>query len=159
MEIEGWGRDDSIGPDWWQDEESDLVSERMQPRSIAKSGAALKPTMPLFEPSGAARDWVDALLASNVFIEQMETFAGRMKKEQVEEYLRVLAERNLVLLKSAFAQKLEIPSLRVDGMIASLQRILNVEGYSVLSVDSSQTIRLNLQLLKEQFELGDEYGR
>ncbi|NYF54060.1 BREX-2 system phosphatase PglZ [Tunturiibacter gelidoferens] len=159
MEIEGWGRDNSIGPDWWQDEESDLVSERMQPRSIAKNGTALKPTMPLFERSGAARDWVDALLASNVFIEQMETFAGRMKKEQVEEYLRVLAERNLVLLKSAFAQKLEISSLRVDGMIASLQRILNVEGYPVLSVDSSQTIRLNLQLLKEQFELGDEYGR
>ena len=72
----------------------------------------------------------------------METFAGRMKKEQVEQCLRVLADRNLVLLKSAFAQKLDMSGLRVDGLIASLQRILNVEGYAVLSVDASQTIRL-----------------
>jgi hypothetical protein len=49
--------------------------------------------------------------------------------------------------------------MRVDGMIASLQRVLNVEGYPVLSVDSSQTIRLNLQLLRDQFGLGDTSGR
>ena len=48
-----------------------------------------------------------------------------------------------------------VDELRVDGLIATLQRILNVEGYAVLSVDASQTIRLNLQLLREQFELGD----
>ena len=44
-------------------------------------------------------------------------------------------------------------------MIASLQRIVNVEGYAVLSVDASQTIRLNLQLLRDQFELGDSNDR
>ena len=103
-------------------------------------------------------DWLDGLLASQVFAEQMETFAGRLKKEQVAEYLRVLADRNLVLLKNAFAQKLGVSGLRVDGLIASLQRILNVEGYPVLSVDSSQTIRLNLKLLREQFELEDSDG-
>ena len=63
------------------------------------------------------------------------------------------------LLKSAFAQRIGVSALRVDGLIASLQRILNVEGYAVLSVDSSQTIRMNLQLLREQFGLGDNNGR
>jgi hypothetical protein len=158
MEIEGWGLRNSIEPDWWQDGESEFVGERPQPRSTAKNSAPPMPTMALFEPPVTDRDWIGALMISDVFIEQMETFAGRMKMEQVEECLRALAERNLVLLKSAFAQKLKISGLRVDGIIASLQRILNVEGYAVLSVDSSQTVRLNLQLLREQFEIGDEYG-
>jgi hypothetical protein len=153
--IEGWEIQTSIGPEWWQEEASDSVREL--PKKIsAKNGSSLKPAMPLFEPSTTARTWVDALLVSDVFAEQMATFAGRMRKEQVEEYLRVLAERNLVLLKSAFAQKLDISTLRIDGIVASLQRILNIEGYPVLSVDSSQTIRLNLNLLREQFELGDD---
>jgi hypothetical protein len=115
--------------------------------------------MPLFEQAATQGDWVDELLASEVFAEQMETFAGRLKKDQAEQYLRVLADRNLVLLKTAFAQRLDVSVMRVDGMIASLQRVLNVEGYPVLSVDSSQTIRLNLQLLRDQFGLGDTSGR
>ena len=89
----------------------------------------------------------------------MDTFAGRLKREQLEQYLRVLADRNVVLLKSAFAQRIGVSALRVDGLIASLQRVLNVESYAVLSVDSSQTLRLNLQLLREQFRLGDSNGR
>jgi hypothetical protein len=156
--IEGWEIQTSIGPEWWQEEAGESVREF--PKKIsAKSGPSLKTVMPLFEPSAPVRNWVDALLVSDVFAEQMATFAGRMRREQVEEYLRVLAERNLVLLKGAFAQKLDISTLRIDGIVASLQRILNIEGYPVLSVDSSQTIRLNLNLLREQFELGDDYGR
>jgi hypothetical protein len=88
----------------------------------------------------------------------METFGGRLTKEQVKQSLRVLADRNLVLIKSAFADKIGFSNLRVDGLIASLQRILNVDGYLVLSMDSSQTIRLHLPLLREQFELGDPDG-
>jgi hypothetical protein len=159
VQIEGWGVHNAIPPDWWLEEESEPVRERPPLRSTGRKEAPLKPTMPLFEVPVSAGDWVDELMTSDVFVEQMQTFAGRLKKEQVEQYLRVLAERNMVLLKSAFAQKLDISGLRVDGMIASLQRILNVEGYPVLSVDSSQTIRLNLPLLWEQFELGDKNGR
>lgn len=69
--------------------------------------------------------------------------------------MRVLAERNGVQMKPAFAQRIGLPPIRVDGLLASLRRILNVEGCSVLTVDSSQTIRLNLTLLKEQFALGE----
>jgi len=81
----------------------------------------------------------------------MGIFGGRLKKEQVEQALRVLAERGGVQMKPAFAQRLAVPPIRGDGLLASLQRILNVDGYPVLTIDSSQTVRLNLTLLKEQF--------
>lgn len=58
-------------------------------------------------------------------------------------------------MKPAFAQRLAVPPIRIDGFLASLQRILNVDGYPVLTSDASQTIRLNLMLLREQFELSE----
>jgi hypothetical protein len=159
MEIEGWQVQAATPPDWWFDGDAATIIEKTKPKKSAKTRYPVKQALSLFETTADQSDWVNALLVSEVFIEQMGTFGGRLKKEQVEQYLRVLAERNLVLLKSAFAQRAGVSSLRVDGLIASLQRILNVEGYPVLSADSSQTIRLNLSLLREQFELGDNNGR
>lgn len=158
MEIEGWEVRPATPPDWWFEGDS-AASPVAKPRKVAKAKEPKRPAMPLFEQPVTQGDWVDELLASEVFAQQMETFAGRLKKDQVEQYLRVLADRNLVLLKTAFAQRLDVSVMRVDGLIASLQRVLNVESYQVLAVDSSQTIRLNLQLLRDQFGLGDTSGR
>jgi hypothetical protein len=85
----------------------------------------------------------------------MEVVGGRLKRDQVEQALRLLVERNGVQMKPAFAHRLEVPPIRIDGFLASLQRILNVDGYPVLTSDASQTIRLNLLLLREQFELSE----
>jgi hypothetical protein len=161
LDIEGWEAQPVSPPDWWFEGEAAPVTERLKPRKTQtpKTKQPRMPTLPLFETPADQADWVGELLASEVFAEQMETFAGRLKREQIEQYLRVLAGRNLVLLKSAFAQRIGVSALRVDGLIASMQRILNVESYAVLSVDSSQTLRLNLQLLREQFRLGDSNGR
>jgi hypothetical protein len=158
MEIEGWEVRPSTPPDWWFEGEAASAVVAAKPRKAAKAKESRAPVMPLFDAPGTG-DWVDELLASEVFAEQMSTFAGRLKKEQVEQYLRVIADRNLVLLKTAFANRLGERAMRVDGIIASLQRVLNVEGYPVLSVDASQTIRLNVQLLRGQFGLGETGGR
>ena len=153
MDIEGWEILPETPPDWWF--EGEVVTQVERPK-VKKAGKRKDPQMPvlsLFEDSRT--DWVNTLMESSVFKDQMSTFAGRLKQDQVEKSLRVLTDRNLVLLKSVFAQRLELSGLRIDGWIASLQRILNVEGYPVLSVDSSQTVRLNLQLLREQFDMGE----
>jgi hypothetical protein len=111
--------------------------------------------MPLFEEALKPVDWVAALLMSEVFTQQMEVLGGRLKREQVEQALRALAERNGVQMKTALAQRMGVQSIRIDGLLASLQRILNLDGYPVLTVDASQTVRLNLTLLREQFELAE----
>jgi hypothetical protein len=157
MEIDGWEILPETPPDWWFEGEAVPQAERTKVKKPGKRKAPEMPVLPLFENNRA--DWVTSLLASSIFTEQMATFAGRLKEDQVEKSLRVLADRNLVLLKSVFAQRLDLSGLRIDGWIASLQRILNVEGYPVLSVDASQTVRLNLTLLREQFDLGESNGR
>jgi hypothetical protein len=151
-EIEGWQVGAPVPPDWWIEnaEAAPAPAPRVTPR---KGKAPARPSLPLFEETAKPADWVAALLLSDVFAQQMEVFGGRLKKEQVEQALRVLAERNGVQMKTALAQQMNVPPIRVDGLLASIQRILNVDGYPVLTVDSSQTVRLNLTLLREQFAL------
>jgi hypothetical protein len=65
-----------------------------------------------------------------------------------------LDERGGTVLRQALAQKLGESELRMPGLIAALRRILNVDGYSVVSVDdASGSVVLNRQLLEVQFEL------
>jgi hypothetical protein len=156
MEIEGWEILPEAPPVWWFEGEVESQVERPKAKKAGRRKDVQPPVMSLFDET--APDLVHALMNSKVFEDQMSTFGGRLKPDQVERALRILADRNFVLLKSAFTQRLELSSLRIDGLIASLQRILNVEGYAVLSVDASQTVRLNLTLLREQFDLEGSYG-
>jgi hypothetical protein len=153
-EIDGWQVQATVAPDWWH-QSADTVfvtPPRITPR---KGKAAARTPLPLFEDVAKPGDFVVALLASEVFVQQMQVFGGRLKREQVKQALCVLTERNGVQMKPALAQRLAVPSIRVEGFLASLQRILNVDGYPVLTIDSSQTVRLNLTLLKEQFALSE----
>jgi hypothetical protein len=137
-EIDGWQVQAAVPPDWWFEsaEATPAPAPRVTPR---KGKAQARPSLPLFEEPTRTADWVAALLASDIFGQQMELFGGRLRKEQAEQGLRVLAERNGVQMKPAFAQRLAVAPIRVDGFLASLQRILNVDGYPVLTIDFSQT--------------------
>ena len=54
----------------------------------------------------------------------------------------------------ALARELGVPAFRFRGLLAAVQRLLNVEGYPVLIRDeTSNTAELNVDLLKKQFEL------
>lgn len=156
MDIEGWEILPETPPVWWFEGEVESPVERPKARKAGKRKDVPPPVLSLFDES--APDLVHALMKSSVFEEQMSMFGGRLKPDQVERALRILADRNFVLLKSAFAKRLEFSGLRIDGLIASLQRVLNVEGYAVLSVDASQTVRLNVTQLREQFDLEGSYG-
>ena len=62
--------------------------------------------------------------------------------------------RGGVILKNALSQRVQIPGLRINGVLAVLRRILNIDGYPVLTLDEDgETVRLNRPLLAKQFEL------
>jgi hypothetical protein len=49
---------------------------------------------------------------------------------------------------------LGLPEIRLNGLLAGVQKLLNVDGYPLLAIDRvSKTIRLDLASLKTQFEL------
>jgi hypothetical protein len=100
-------------------------------------------------------NWVEALFNSATFANQVRLAGPAAPRlELITTFLNVLDERGGRVIKRALAQKLGQPELRINGIIAAMRRLLNVDGYGVLSVDeASQTVILNLELLKVQFGL------
>jgi hypothetical protein len=99
--------------------------------------------------------WVPRLLASTVF-EQQKQLGGRglPGDEVFTNLLATLDRRGGKMTSVALARALEFPALRLPGLLAKAQRVLNIDGYAVLSRDdASDTVELNRELLLKQFDL------
>jgi hypothetical protein len=107
------------------------------------------------EVSGGASAWIEQLLGSATYQQQARAAVrGAPSVEQFKRFLMLLDQRNGRIQRGYLAQQLTMPLIRVDGLIQNYRRLLNVDGYDVLSYDQpSETIVLNLELLKSQFEL------
>ena len=143
-------------PDWWFGGGATTETKRPTPHPVAKEVSGL----PLFDPRAEAptsteADWIGRLLKSQVFKSQL-SLAGRVapSAEIIRKTLEAIEERGGSVLLVALSSRTGVPEFRLPGILSSLRRILNVEGYPVLSIDdSSGTVRLNRELLKSQFDL------
>jgi hypothetical protein len=73
---------------------------------------------------------------------------------RVRAYLEYLLARGGRSTRAALAAQLGLPAFRVSGQLTALRTLLNVDAYAVLSVDeASDTVEVNLDLLRTQFDL------
>lgn len=158
---DGWTEMPIETPAWWDDAASTETIETPPPAKIIK-----RPPETLFdlveqEPVAAEPreqtlpQWILHLLNSPVF-EQQKRLGGRSvpDDEAFGKFLALLDRRGGKMTSAALARALECPPLRLRGLLATMQRVLNVEGYAVLSRDeTSDTIELNRELLLRQFDL------
>jgi len=82
--------------------------------------------------------------------------AGRRAPDDqcVRALLATLETHHGCLARRLLEQALGEPAFRLRGILAGVQRLLNVDGYQVLAVDDiSGTVTLNRQLLNTQFQL------
>lgn len=103
----------------------------------------------------ASSDWVEGLLCSPVY-RQVRDRAGRtaISDEHMQGLLKLLEKHRWQVMEAVMCSELLIPKLRIRGFLAGAQKLLNVDGYPILSVErDSQTIRLNMADLKKQFEI------
>lgn len=164
--IDGWQEVARQAPAWWTLEP---VSEPMATAAVAAAPVpSAKPsnqdtqTLDLFAerltPSPAMTgegDWIAALMASPVYA-QMKARSGRVmvSEAQLRQLLELLSQAGGQQMAAAVAQGLGLPEIRLNGLLAGVQKLLNVDGYPVLAIDRvSKTIRLDLASLKTQFEL------
>ena len=169
----GWREQAVETPMWWD--------EPSKPGDIAESPApTLKPVKPqkgsLFDfetevesaptPSvvvvaatsvsvESIPQWITRLLTSPVFEEQKRLGGrGLPSDELLGKLLETLNQRGGKLTSVALARALDYPTLRLPGLLAKVQRLLNIDGYRVLDRDdASDTIELNRDLLLKQFDL------
>src|SRR6185437_5998398 len=74
----------------------------------------------------AAPSWLEPLLASPVFGNQRKS-AGRtpVSDEAVRGFLIAITSRGGKILRPGLARQLNLPSLRLPGVIAAMRRLLN----------------------------------
>lgn len=161
----GWQEQPVDIPAWWDEPTSETVQ-------IAPPAPKLKPPTPkvpslLFDFDAETQstsatatpdttpEWVKRLVKSPVFDEQKQ-LAGRglPTDEVLAKFLCTLDRRGGKMTTVALARALAFPEVRLPGLLAKAQRILNVDGYAVLNRDdASDTIELNRELLLKQFDL------
>jgi len=100
-------------------------------------------------------DWIDLFLESSVY-QQARQRAGRtaISDDDLLKFIRLLQAQQWQIMEATLCRELQIPKLRVRGFLSNIQKLLNVDGYPILSVDrESQTIRLNVSDFRKQFEV------
>ena len=88
--------------------------------------------------------WLDQLFDSPVLAEQKK-LGGRAvpRTRSIRQMLEALAEQGGKLTSAALARRMGLPPFRLPGLLAAVQRVLNVEGYPILTRDEvSDTIEL-----------------
>ena len=141
--IPGWTEVAEAIPEWWL---ASGVPAAQEPKPKRRTKQAS-----LFPEDS---DWVTALLAHPEFRQQMEQPGIRIKTEQIVEALRALDSAGGRLLRPVFASRMNLALVRVGTTVAAMQRVLNYDGYSILTIDeAADMVVLNRSLLEVQFKL------
>ena len=161
-EIAGWEALPERKPVWWNSAETPPAAAPPLPaRTKRHAKSPVETQGNLFVQTTASSDaalqsdWIDRLLGSAVFQTQRR-LAGRVAPNDhvVKTFLNALEAHHDRMTRHGLAQALGQPDFRMRGLLAGLQRLLNVEGYQVVAVDETTgTIALNRQLLNKQFQL------
>ncbi len=106
-------------------------------------------------PTTAPREWIGKLFASQVYKSQKELIRRHAPEDSiVHQTLTVLESSGGLMTPAAFSNAASIPAARLDGLIALIQRLLNVDGYEILTLNRNENkIELNLARLRRQFDL------
>jgi hypothetical protein len=173
----GWKEVGHSVPGWWELAVADMP-DTVDATPVANSskgrGARGAATATLFDvpppqprtrvtqrPAAATSEpaWLDKLLAHPTFKSQQQLAARTSLAEAtVRRALTCLSARG-TLLRPTLARELDLPPVRLPGVLAALRRLLNLDGVDVLAVnEASDSVTLDLTLLKAQFELGSDRG-
>lgn len=140
--VAGWKEVAESQPEWW-------MAGEPTPAKEPKAKRKPKQQQTLF-----AEDWIATLMASDLFRQQMDLPGNRIQPDRLAAVLRALDSGGNRLLRAAFASKLSLPLVRVNTTVAAMQRVLNYDGYGILTIDeAADMVVLDRPLLERQFNL------
>ena len=145
-------------PDWWRLslDQVPCAAIAVVPEVTTKVTAGLD-LFAYAATKGRANEWIEKLLDGEIYAEQSKlAVRGAHERTRVALFLDALISRGGTMPREALAERLGLPLLRLNGVVADLARIFNVDGYDVVNLDAaSGTIALNVALLKKQFAVAD----
>jgi len=169
-EPAGWKAAPESTPSWWDRDGTPAIVQTASPAPPKKpagmlfdihreeqAGAERSPAAP---PTPGVVEWVAEVIATDAFAAQKKlAIRGYPGDEMLGRLLATLDARGGKLTTPALARTLGYALIRIPGLLSIAQRIFNVDGYPVISVDSqSDTVHLDKQTLLVQFGLAPGGG-
>ena len=102
--------------------------------------------------------WESYAGVKSAVYENQKASAGRAVPDDksMRRLLQSLTDQGGKLTSTALARAMGLSMMRLRGLVATACRILNVDGFAVIERDNApDSISLNLQLLVNQFDLGE----
>ncbi|WP_026199168.1 BREX-2 system phosphatase PglZ [Lamprocystis purpurea] len=168
QEVAGWTLFPPALPQWWETAPSPgLEAEPAMGLAVPTETPPIPPgkrrKVPLAQGDlflalatpPADDGWVERLLASAVYAEQKRLAARIAPTDQdLRRFLLALDSRGGKLGKTALAQRLGMPLVRIGGFLSAIRRVLNVDRAAVVSIDEAAgEVEFNRGLLDVQFQL------
>lgn len=155
-------------PEWWSpapvatastDEgQAAVVPVRPYPPSLFDDlhddkAAVEEQKKPVAQPKGFG--WIERLFGSVAYKDQKELVRRHAPEDDlVRRCLEALDTSGGMMTPAAFSKAADVPAGRLDGLIARIQRLLNVDGYEILTMSRTENrIELNVLKLKRQFDV------
>lgn len=169
-EVPGWTERHISDPSWWlltnraagEPITATIVKTKVRKQDRdALTGPTIFDILDEAEKPPAAgleetSDWVTAIISSDTFVAQAKQGGRRRAPDEiVSAALRCLGGASgHQVSERELAAAVDQPALRIRGLIAQLQRLLNVDGYQIIgyTLDGGH-IRLDRELLLTQFGL------
>jgi hypothetical protein len=166
---DGWEQAVAPAPAWW-----DLAVPPSEPIAVGPTVATRRPKKAPIEGQGemfgeaeqlgvdsvpaasfsvAGPAWIDQLLSSTMYSVQVDAVSrGKPPADRVRATLIALDKRGGVASFDALAAATTFPLPRIPTFLATLTRVLNVDGYPVLTVDQvGSEARLDPAMARTQF--------
>ena len=107
------------------------------------------------QPTAGPLKWLDRLFASVGYQDQKDFIRRHAPEDElVRRCLGALDSNGGIMTPAAFSKAADIPAARLDGLVSRVQRLLNVDGYEILTFSRAEDrIELNVPKLKRQFDL------
>jgi hypothetical protein len=157
--VPGWSAAPVPSPSWWRES----LSVEAPPLPPVKRPGSRKPQVqseslfelatPAASPAQPRDDLVAELLVNDLYKQRRDPRAP-LPDERAAALLRTLITGGDRATMDTLAARAGIPAGRIFGVVTALRKVLQVEGYPVLSVDpDGVTVKLDRSLLIEQFHL------
>jgi hypothetical protein len=155
-------------PEWWSSAPTVTVTVEEPPLrvTVPKGQTSLFDHMkdevertepPVPTPTGTvpSKGWIGRLLASEPYKSQKDLIRRHAPEDEVvRRCLETLDANGGIMTPTALSKAADVPAARLDGLIARIQRLLNVDGYEILTLSRNENrIELNVAKLKRQFDL------
>jgi hypothetical protein len=153
-------------PEWWSyapvatrpaEQEAAVIPIRSSPPSLfdelKEEQPVKEPRKPVAQPKESG--WIKGLFASAAYKDQKELVRRHAPEDHiVRRCLEALEASGGMMTPAAFSKAAELAPGRLDGLVARIQRLLNVDGYEILTMSRAENrIELNVLKLKRQFDL------